>query len=202
LQIITSPSRRRLARTLLAGALFALFGACDQRPKFKSADVTGAEFGRVLALSDHEGMPRTLEDFRGKLVLLFFGYTQCPDVCPLTLADTAQALKSLGAKADRVQVLFVTLDPERDTADVLRRYVPAFDSRFIGLRGNPAETERAAKEFKVFFEKRPGAKPGEYTVDHSAQTFVLDARGRLRLFVRQDRIVADLADDLRTLLDE
>jgi protein SCO1 len=185
---------------LVALALF--LAGCDQAPRFKSTDVTGAEFGRTLALTGHDGKPRRLEDFRGRLVLLFFGYTHCPDVCPLTLADTAQALKALGPGAEQVQVLFVTVDPERDTAEVLARYVPAFDPRFLGLRGSLEETQAAAREFKVFFEKRAGSAPDAYTVDHSAQTFVLDKQGRLRLFVRQDRIAADLADDLRALLKE
>jgi protein SCO1/2 len=178
----------------------ALLGACDNAPKFKSTDITGADYGRQLELVDHTGKPRRLEDFRGKVVVLFFGFTHCPDVCPTTLAETAQALKALGKDADRVQVLFVTVDPERDTQEVLAKYVPAFDPRFLGLRGDLAATQRAAKEFKIYFEKR---KAGDsYSVDHSAQTYVLDATGRLRLLVRHDRLSADLPDDLRTLLRE
>jgi len=173
---------------------------CDQAPKFRSTDITGVDYGKTLDLTDQNGRPRHLQDFRGKLVVLFFGYTHCPDVCPTTLAETAQALKSLGPDADKVQVLFVTVDPERDTAEVLRQYVSAFDPRFVGLYGDAEATRRTAKEFKIFYEKRPGSTPGGYTMDHSAQTYVLDAEGRLRLLVRADRIADDLPADLRTLL--
>ena len=178
-------------------------GGCDHGgPQFKSTDITGAPYGKSLALTGHDGRPRTLADFRGKVVVLFFGYTQCPDVCPTTLAELARVMKSLGADADQVQVLFVTVDPERDTPDILSHYVPAFDPRFLGLYGNLEQTRAVAKEFKVFFEKRPGSTPGSYTVDHSAQVYVLDKKGRLRLFVREQRIATDLPHDLRLLLQE
>ena len=182
--------------------MFAAAACSPQAPKFRSTDITGADFGKELALTGHDGKPRTLADFRGKAVVLFFGYTHCPDVCPTTLADMAGVMKKLGKDADRVQVLFVTVDPERDTPAVLSQYVPAFDPRFLGLYGDLAATQRAAKEFKIFFEKRPGSAPGAYTVDHSAQSYVLDPQGRLRLFVRQERIADDLADDLRVLLGQ
>ena len=188
----------RTSATLLAALALA---ACEaQAPKFRSTDITGADYGKSLALTDHHGRPRRLGDFRGKAVVLFFGFAQCPDVCPTTLADMARVMRELGPLADRVQVLFVTLDPERDTAETLAKYVPAFDPRFLGLRGDLEATRAAAKEFKVYFEKRPGATPGAYTIDHSAQTYVLDPQGRLRLFVRHSRIAQDLAPDLRTLL--
>jgi protein SCO1/2 len=181
----------------------ALLAACSpEAPKFRSTDITGAEFGRELALTGHDGKPRSLADFRGKAVVLFFGYTHCPDICPTTLADVAAALKNLGPDAARVQVLFVTLDPERDTPQVLSQYAPAFDPSFLGLYGDAAATLRAAKEFKIFYEKRPGSAPGAYTVDHSAQSYVFDALGRLRLLLRQERIAQDLAADLRVLLNE
>ena len=184
-------------------ALAAALAACaPDAPKFRSTDITGAEFGRELALTGHDGKPRTLADFRGKAVVLTFGYTHCPDVCPTTLADLAGVMKNLGSDADRVQVLFVSVDPERDTPAVLGQYVPAFDPRFLGLGGDSAATQRTAKEFKIFFEKRPGASPDAYTVDHSAQCYVLDRQGRMRLLVRQDRIAADLEVDLRALLKE
>jgi len=198
LPIITWRRFRALGAAALCAALLAGCGA--EAPKFRSTDVTGADFGRELALTGHDGKPRTLTDFRGKLVVLFFGYTYCPDVCPTTLADMATIMKALGKDAERVQVLFVTVDPERDTREVLAQYVAAFDPRFLGLFGDAAATERTAKEFKIFYEKRPGSSPSAYTVDHSSQSYVLDDRGRLRLFVRHDRIAADLADDLRTLL--
>ena len=191
----------RSSRLLVAAAL--VLAACSpEAPKFRSTDISGADFGRELALTGHDGKPRTLADFRGKLVVLFFGYTHCPDICPTTLADMAAVTKALGTDAARVQVLFATLDPERDTPEVLAKYVPAFDPAFLGLTGDAAATQRAAKEFKIFYEKRPGSAPGAYTVDHSAQSYVLDTQGRLRLFVRHDRIAQDLAEDLRALLKE
>jgi protein SCO1/2 len=134
-------------------------------------------------------------------VVLFFGYTYCPDVCPTMLVDMAAVMKTLGKDAGRVQVLFVTVDPERDTREVLAQYVTAFDPSFLGLYGDLAATERTAKEFKIFYEKRPGSTPSAYSVDHSAQSYVFDGQGKLRLFARHDRIAADLADDLRTLLN-
>lgn len=183
--------------------LALLLAACGaDAPKFRSTDITGADFGRELALTGHDGKPRTLADFRGRLTVIFFGYTHCPDVCPTTLADMAGVMKQLGPDAARVQVLFVTLDPERDTREVLAGYVPAFDPGFLGLYGDAAATQKAAKEFKIYYEKRPGSAAGAYTVDHSAQSYVLDTQGRPRLFVRQERISQDLGDDLRVLLKE
>ena len=180
-----------------------MLAACgEQGPKFKSTDITGAPYGKALALTDHFGKRRTLADFRGKAVVLFFGFTQCPDVCPTTLADAAEALKTLGTASERVQVLFVTLDPERDTREILSSYVTAFDPRFLALSGDLDATQVAAKEFKVFFEKRPADATGAYSVDHSAQTYVLDPAGRLRLFVRHGRLREDLAHDLRALFAE
>ncbi|MEW6688850.1 MAG: SCO family protein [Pseudomonadota bacterium] len=188
-------------RSSLLALAAALLAACSpEGPKFRSTDVTGAEFGRSLALTGHDGKPRTLADFRGKLVVVFFGYTHCPDVCPTTLADMAGALKQLGADAARVQVLFVTVDPERDTREVLAQYVPAFDPGFIGLTGDAGAIQRTAKEFRVYYAKSSGAAPGAYTVDHSGQSFVFDTEGRLRLLARPERISQDLAADLRTLL--
>ena len=193
--ISLSSSLRFLSITICSLALLA---GCDSRPKFKSTDITGADYGKTLELTDHNGKPRHLQDFRGKAVVLFFGFTRCPDVCPTTLADTAQALKSLGPLADRVQVLMVTVDPERDKPDVLKSYVTAFNPGFLGLYGDEDATRRAAKEFKVYFEKR---KEGDdYTMDHSGQSYVLDPQGRLRLLVRPERIPSDLAADLKTIL--
>lgn len=157
-------------------------------------------YGKSLDLTDHTGRPRHLEDFRGKAVVLFFGYTHCPDVCPTTLAAAAEALKALGPEADRVQVLFVTVDPERDTRDALAKYVTAFDPHFLGLYGDAEATRRAAKEFKIYYEKRPESAPGSYSMDHSSQTYVIDPQGQLRLLVRPERMAEDLPADLRTLL--
>ena len=189
-----------ICRFSFAAVLGLALVACGSgAPKFKSTDITGADYGKALELTDHTGKLRRLEDFRGKAVVLFFGFTHCPDVCPTTLVDVSNALKKLGPDAGRVQVLFVTVDPERDTQDALAKYVTAFDPRFLGLRGDAAATRRAAKEFKIYYEKR---KSGEsYSVDHSGQSYVLDPQGRLRLLVRPDRIAEDLPADLRTLLN-
>ena len=168
--------------------------------KFKSTDITGVNYGKSLDLPDTKGRVRHLDDFRGKAVVLFFGFTHCPDVCPTTLADLAGVMKELGPDADRVQVLFITVDPERDTPADLDKYVHAFDPRFIALRGDPEQTALVAKEFKIYYEKR---KQGStYTVDHSAQSYVIDPQGRLRLLVRHDRLAQDLPDDLRVILKQ
>jgi len=190
-----------ICRSSLAALAALALAACDGAPpKFKGTDITGADYGKQLELIDHHGKARRLEDFRGKAVVLFFGFTRCPDVCPTTLADAALAMKKLGPDADRVQMILVTVDPERDTQEALASYVTAFDARFLGMRGDLEATRRAAKEFKVYFEKRPGKTPDSYSIDHSAQSYVIDPQGRLRLFVRHDRIAEDLADDLRVLL--
>jgi protein SCO1/2 len=196
----TASARRRTlaAGAALAGA-WALAGCGRDGPKFKSTDVTGADYGKTLALTDHAGTPRTLADWRGKLVVVFFGFTQCPDVCPTTLATMADVMKRLGPDADRVQVLFVTVDPERDTKAVLAPYVTAFDPRFVGLWGDADATAKAAREFRVFFQKVP-LKSGTYSIDHTAASFVLDAQGRLRLYVRHQMPPEDIAADLRLLL--
>ncbi len=144
--------------------------------------MTGAEFGRELELTDFNGQRRKLTDFRGKAVVVFFGYTHCPDVCPTTLSELASAVKKLGPAGDKVQVLFVTADPERDTPEVLKLYVSAFNPGFLGLRGTPEETARVAKEFKVILQKNPGGDPNNYTVDHSSGTYIYDTSGKLRLY--------------------
>jgi protein SCO1 len=162
----------------------ALVAACSpDAPKFMASDVTGTTFGKDFALTDHNGKARTLADYRGKVVVLFFGYTQCPDVCPTTLTELAEVMRRLGPDAKKVQVLFATIDPERDTPELLRSYVPAFDPSFVGLYGDAEATARTAKEFKVVYQKQPGPTPSTYTMDHSAGTFVFDPQGRLRLYV-------------------
>jgi len=167
---------------------------------FKNTDVTGLGYARDFALNDQDGKPRTLADFKDKVVVLFFGYTHCPDVCPTTMAEMAAAMKQLGADADRVQVLFVTLDPERDTPAVLKQYVPAFDPRFIALSGDPEATAKVAKEFRVFYQKVPGKEAGSYTLDHTAASFVFDPQGRVRLFVRSGQGPEPIVHDLKMLL--
>ena len=151
--------------------------------QFQLTDVTGAPFGKKLELTDHNGQRRTLEDFKGKVVAVFFGFTHCPDACPTTLLDLATVARELGPDAQRLQVLVVTVDPERDTPEVMRQYVASFNPTFLGLYGTREETAAVAKEFKVYFQKQP-QPGGGYTVDHSAGTFVLDKNGRLRLFAQ------------------
>lgn len=196
--------RARRSFTLLALSIGLALAGCDRgsgKVSFRNTDVTGAEFGKGFELTDHHGKRRTLADFKGKVVTVFFGYTQCPDVCPTTLSEMAEVMKLLGDKADRVQVLFITVDPERDTEALLAQYVPAFDARFIGLYGTAEETAKVAREFKVFYQKVKGSKPDVYTVDHTAGSYVFDAQGRLRLFVKHAQGAEPLAQDLRTLID-
>ena len=186
---------------LVALAGCTLLAACgDGKPSFKNTDLTGASYGRDFQLTDHTGRPRTLADFRGKVVTLFFGFTRCPDVCPTTLAEMRDVLGKLGEDAKRVQVIFVTVDPERDTEALLAKYITAFDPSFIGLRGDAAQTAAVAKEFKVFFEKRAGTTPDSYTIDHTAGTYVIDPHGRLRLFVRHAQNPDPLVSDLKLIL--
>ena len=192
---------RRLAAAALVAAVVALAAGCSpEAPRFRTSDITGSTFGKAFALTDHTGRAVTLADYRGKAVVMFFGYTQCPDVCPTTLATLSATMKALGPDADRVQVLFVTVDPERDTQALLAQYVPAFDPRFVGLYGDAAATERVAKEFKILFQKQPGATPGSYTVDHSAGVFMFDPQGRLRLYASHGQPPDAFAHDLSALL--
>jgi len=191
----------RIARfALVLLAAFAAVACGPEAPKFMASDVTGTSFGHDFKLVDHNGTPRTLADYRGKAVVLFFGYTQCPDFCPTTLAELAEAMKRLGSDAERVQVLFVTVDPERDTPALLKNYVPAFDPRFMGLYGDADATARTAKEFKVIYQKRPGQTPGTYTMDHSAGTFIFDPNGKLRVYVGYGQGADVFAHDIKALL--
>ena len=189
---------RRAFTFLLATVLLA---ACESKPGFNALDITGIQgYGSDFRLIDHTGKQRTLSDFRGKAVVVFFGYTQCPDVCPTTLAALAEAMRQLGPDAAKVQVLFVTVDPERDTAELLSHYVTAFDPSFLGLSGDTDATARTAKEFKILYQKQPGKTPGSYTVDHSAGTFVFDPQGRLRLYAGHGQGADVFAHDIRELL--
>ncbi len=181
----------------LAVAALLLAGCYSRHQKFRSADVTGADWGKSLALTGHDGKARTLADFKGKLIVLTFGYTNCPQICRTTLADIVQVVGAMKARGDRVQVLFVTLDPARDTPKALARYLAAFHPRFIGLYGHAAVTERAAKEFKIVYTARNG-----YVAEHSAQSYVFDTDGRLRLVIKPERIGPDLAHDLEELMRE
>ena len=192
---------KTFAAALLATLFFLVSGCTQQAEKsvFKLTDVTGASFGKTLELKDHNGQLRTLADFKGKVVTLFFGFTHCPDVCPTTLVEMANVMKELGSDAGRVQVLFVSVDPERDTADVLKRYVPAFHPSFLGLTGNAEDIARVAKEFKIYYQKQNLASGG-YTMDHSAGTYIFDGEGRLRLFAQYGAGAPALLHDIRQLL--
>jgi protein SCO1/2 len=192
-------------RLLLLGAA-ALLAGCDNKPKASSkpflsaVDITGADYGSKLSLPDQNGKIRTMADFKGKFTVVFFGYTQCPDVCPTTMAELAQVKKSLGKDGDRVQGVFITIDPERDTPELLKAYVTNFDPKFLALRGSLDETKAAAASFKAFFAKVPGKEAGSYTMDHTAGIYVFDTNGRVRLFERYGVSADDLTSDVKALL--
>ena len=192
---------------LLAAVLLSFLGACD-RPQppispivaFKATDITGAPWGKDFKLTDHNGQTRSLADFRGKIVAVFFGYTHCPDVCPTTLSDFALAMRELGEDGKRVQVLFVTVDPERDTPDLLAKYVPSFNPGFLGLYTDPDSLAALAKDFKVVYQKNTTSGSKNYLIDHSAGTYVYDTAGRLRLLIPYGTGPKDIAQDLKILL--
>jgi protein SCO1/2 len=188
---------RRSALLSLAG----LVVACgENKPQFASVDLTGADYAKNFQLPDQNGRQRSLQDFQGKVVVLFFGYTQCPDVCPTTMTELAQVKKLLGADADKLQVVFVTVDPERDTPEVLKGYMANFDPSFIALRGTPEQVAATAKDFKVFYKKTEGKTPTSYSMDHSAASYVYDTKGQLRLYTRYGSGVQALASDIKLLL--
>ncbi len=191
---------------ILLCCVLALAG-CDGKPpapkaSFINTDVTGLDFGKGFELTDHTGQRRTLGDYQGKVVAVFFGYAQCPDVCPTTLAELAQVKQQLGADGDKLQVLFITVDPERDTQQVLGGFVPAFDPGFVGLRGDKAQTEQAVKDFKIFAQKVMAKDGKSYTIDHTAGTYLFDPQGRIRLFVKHGQDGQSLVKDIRVLLGE
>jgi len=189
-------------RNCCIAALLIALTACSPKPEFKNIDITGSTaFGKDFNLLDPDGKVRTLADFKGKAVLMFFGYTQCPDICPTTLTEMQQVMTLLGPQSDKVQVLFVTVDPERDTAAILKQYVPAFDPRFLGLRpADAAALEKVAKDFKIYYKKVPGTSPGSYTMDHTAGSYAFDPEGRLRLYIKHAQGPETLAHDLKELL--
>lgn len=191
----------KLLKVLSTVAIIFLLAACGKSTeKFNNTDITGLDYAQGFSLTDHHGKQRTLADFRGKAVVIFFGYTQCPDVCPTTMAEMASVMQKMGADADKVQVLFVTIDPERDTQALLAAYVPNFDQRFLGLYGDAAATAKVAKDFKVFYQKVEGKTPGSYTMDHTAGSYVFDPQGRIRLFLRHGQGAEPVAHDLKLLL--
>jgi protein SCO1/2 len=178
-----------------------LLVACTPEPvAFHNTDLTNATFGRQLSLIDHHGRARSLADFRGKVIVLFFGYTSCPDICPSMLARLAAVMNLLADDAQRVQVLFVTVDPERDSADRIKEFVPWFNPTFLGLRGDAGQTKAATDEFRVFATRKSVDGELGYVIDHSSGAYVIDPAGRLRLYVKDTASVEDIAEDLRTLL--
>lgn len=189
-------------RLIGAALLLICLAACSPKPEFKNIDITGSTaFGKDFSLVDSDGKARTLADFKGKVVVMFFGYTQCPDICPTTLTEMQQVMTLLGPQADKVQVLFVTVDPDRDTAAILKQYVPSFDSRFMGLRpADEAALEKVTKDFKIYYKKVPGTSPGSYTIDHTAGSYAFDPEGRLRLYIKHAQGPETLAHDLKELL--
>ena len=194
--------RRLILSAALLGAL-ALAG-CDRAGTapagFKAIDITGAEYARDFDLPDANGRRRTLADFKGRVVVVFFGFTHCPDVCPTTMLELAEVKKSLGPDGERVQGVFITIDPERDTPELLKAYVANFGGDFVALRGTPEETRAAAKHFKVFYAKVPGKTDASYSMDHTAASYVFDVRGRVRLFTRYGTGAEALTHDIKLLL--
>ena len=189
----------KILSTLIV-SLTLLFSGCSQPPTFKSTDISGSDWGKDFVLSDPQGQARRLADFKGKAVVVFFGYTQCPDVCPTTLLSMREVLNRLGNDAGRVQVVFITLDPARDTSQVLAEYVTAFHPSFVGLRGDEATIAAVARDFKVFYAKQAGSTAGTYSIDHSTGSYAYDPDGRLRLLIRHGETPDNVASDLRLLL--
>ena len=188
-----------LLRVVAACALvLALLGCSGGQAKFKGIDLTGSKQDLNFTMSDVQGKERTLEDYRGSYLMVFFGFTQCPDVCPTTLAKAAEVRKALGPDGKKVRVVFISVDPDRDTEELLRNYLKAFDPEFVGLRGTQEQTRLAAKALNVFFEKVPTGS--SYTINHTAITYIFDAQGRLRLGMRHEQAVDDYVSDLRTLM--
>ncbi|MDP2035087.1 MAG: SCO family protein [Polaromonas sp.] len=204
----TSPGKRNAIRLIAGGALwtgatglFGLMSGCTEaKPQFTSIDITGADYAKDFALTDHNGQMRSIKDFAGKVVVVFFGFTQCPDVCPTSMAELAEIKKMLGADGDRLQGLFVSLDPERDTPEVLKAYMANFDPGFLALRPDLDQLPQVAKDFKIFYKKVDGKTPGSYTLDHSAGSYVFDPQGRVRLYSRYGTGAPALAADVKLLL--
>ena len=197
--------RRRLLLLPAAAAALAALGGCDQlglggapKASFNGTDITGADYR--YNLPDVDGRMRSNADFKGKVTVVFFGYTQCPDVCPTTMAELAAVKKALGPDGDRLQAVFITVDPERDVPETLRAYVGSFDPAFVALRGTPEQTAEVAKSFKVFFARSPGKTPDSYTMDHTAASYVFDTEGRVRLYVRYGAGAEPLTADVKALL--
>ena len=201
---VSYPRRTALKTALAVLALPAaagLLSACTEaKPQFQSVDLTGAEYATGFSLTDHNGQVRTLKDFAGKVVVVFFGFTQCPDVCPTTMAELAQVKKLLGTDGDKLQAVFVSVDPERDTPEILKTYMGNFDPSFVALRPTPAQLADMAKDFKVFYKRVDGKTPGSYSMDHTAGSYVFDGNGKIRLFTRYGSGADMLASDVKLLV--
>lgn len=189
-------------RTTLISIAAAVLAACspEEKPQFKSIDLTGADYAKGFSLTDQNGKLRTVQDFAGKVVVVFFGYTQCPDVCPTSMAELAQIKKSLGADGDKLQAVFISVDPERDTPEVLKAYMGNFDPSFVALRPTMEQLPQVTKDFKVYYKKVDGKTPGSYSMDHTAGSYVYDPKGNLRLYSRYGNDVAGFTSDIRLLL--
>jgi protein SCO1 len=189
------------ATLMVAAGGLSLAGCSDKAPSFVSIDITGADYARDFSLPDHNGQTRSIKEFAGKVVVVFFGYTQCPDVCPTAMSELAEIRKLLGADGARVQGIFITVDPDRDTPEVLKAYMQNFDPSFLALRpSSPEQLAALAKDFKAYYKKVDGRTPTSYTMDHSAGSYVFDPQGRIRLFTRHGMGAQALAGDLRQLL--
>lgn len=193
-------NKRNVLKLLAAASAASLAGCLQSKQSFNAVDITGADYAKDFSLKDANGATRTLADFKGKVVVLFFGYAQCPDVCPTTMTEMAQVKQQLGAQADKLQVVFVTVDPERDTPEVMKAYMGAFDPGFVALIPTPEQLPAVAKDFKVYYKKVEGKTPTSYSMDHSAASFVYDPQGRLRLYARYGSGVAPMVADVKTLL--
>ena len=199
--------KRNALKIIATGALWisaaGLLGACaEKKPEFKAVDITGADYAKDFQLTDQNGQVRSMKDFAGKVVVLFFGFTQCPDVCPTTMSELAEVKKALGADGDKLQAIFVTVDPERDTPEVLKAYMANFDPSFVGLSGSPEQLAAMAKDYKAYFKKVDGKTPTSYTMDHSAASYIYDPQGNLRLYSRYGSGVPALVSDIQVLLKQ
>jgi protein SCO1 len=193
---------KSIAFSVCAALITTTLTACfEKKASFSAIDLTGADYARDFSLTDHNGKPRSLKDFAGKVVVLFFGYTQCPDVCPTSMAELAEVKKLLGKEGDRVQGLFITIDPQRDTPEVLKAYMGNFDSTFLALYTTPEKLEAVAKDYKVYYKKVEGKTATSYTMDHSAGSYVYDTQGKLRLYTRYGTGVQPLLADIKLLLE-
>ena len=193
---------RLAGMSAVTAACVGLAACSDPKPSFNAVDMTGADYAKGFALKDADGKERTLADFKGKVVVLFFGYAQCPDVCPTTMTEMAQVKQQLGKDGDKLQVLFVTVDPERDTPEVMKAYMGAFDPAFVALIPTQEQLAAMAKDYKAYYKKVDGKTPTSYSMDHSAASYIYDTQGRLRLYARYGAGVAPMVADVQALIKQ